>query len=150
MKQIVRILNVDLSGAKPVYDAIRHVKGISYSFSNAVCVALNLDKFKKVGELTPEDLQKIEDVIKNPTKYKIPSFLFNRRKDFDTGKDKHIVTSDLELTKEFDLKRLKRIKSYKGIRHAMGLPVRGQRTKGHFRHGKAMGVSKKSKAGKKG
>ena len=48
-------------------------------------------------------------------------------------------------TKEFDIKRMKKMRSYKGIRHASGLPVRGQRTKSHFRKkgkNKAVGVSK--------
>jgi len=42
-----------------------------------------------------------------------------------------------------DVKDLREIQSYRGIRHALGLPVRGQRTKAHFRHGKSVGVIKK-------
>jgi len=69
--------------------------------------------------------------------------LFNRRRDFDTGEDLHLIASDLKLRKEFDIKNLKEIKSYRGMRHAFGLPVRGQRTKGHFRKGAAVGVRRK-------
>ena len=49
--------------------------------------------------------------------------------------------------KSFDIKRLKKIKSYRGIRHAANLPVRGQRTKSHFRSNrrKGTGIKKKSK-----
>ncbi|MDP2973690.1 MAG: 30S ribosomal protein S13, partial [Candidatus Diapherotrites archaeon] len=43
----------------------------------------------------------------------------------------------------------KKIKCYKGIRHAAGLPVRGQNTKAHFRHGKSVGVKKKARVSKK-
>lgn len=143
MKQIVRIINADILGNKQIYHALRQVKGISYSFSNAVCSIMNFDKTKKVGELTDEEIKKIQDIIKNPQKYKIPEFLYNRKKDPETGQDRHIITSDLKLQTEMDIKKLKRIKSYRGIRHAIGLPVRGQRTKGHFRKGKAIGVSKK-------
>ena len=57
----------------------------------------------------------------------------NRRLDIETGKTSHLYGADLEITKEFDIKRLKKIKSYKGIRHSFRLPVRGQRTKSHFR-----------------
>ena len=64
---------------------------------------------------------------------KVPSFLKNRQNDFDGGKDKHLVGADLKLRKEFDIKRLRKIRSYRGIRHAVGLPVRGQRTKSNFR-----------------
>src|SRR3989344_2028209 len=76
-----------------------------------------------------------------------PSYLKNRQKDFDDGKDKHILGSDLKLREEFDIKRLKKIKSYKGARHSAGLPVRGQRTKSHFRKNRkksgAVGVKTK-------
>ena len=54
----------------------------------------------------------------------------------------------LELQKEFDIKRLKKIKSYRGIRHTLGLPSRGQRTKGNFRPHKMKGVGIKKKKNK--
>ena len=100
-----------------------------------------MDKKKKIGALTEEEIRKISEFIKNPN---IPIFLFNRRKDFDTGEDKHLVTNDLDLKKEFDIKRLKKIKSYRGIRHAAKQPLRGQRTRSHFRtnKGKAAGGKK--------
>lgn len=143
IKQIIRIINADIIGTRPLYPALRQIKGVSYTFSNAVCNLAGLDKEKKVGSLTPEEVKKIEDIITNPSKYNVPVWLFNRRKDYDTGEDKHIITSELKFKQEFDVKRMKKIKSYKGMRHAFGLPVRGQRTKAHFRHGKAVGVKKK-------
>ncbi len=143
MKQIVRIINADIMGEVGIYSALKRVSGLSYSFANAVCSVLNYEKSKKVGSLSDEEVAKIEDVIKNPLKYKIPGFILNRRGDYDTGEDKHLVSSDLKLITGFDVKRLKKIKSYRGMRHAVGLPVRGQKTKGHFRHGKTVGVRKK-------
>ena len=72
----------------------------------------------------------------------------NRRKDEETGESKHLLTTDLEMARDFDIRKMKKIKSYKGWRHAMGQPVRGQRTKSHFRKGTAMGVIKaKAKPG---
>jgi small subunit ribosomal protein S13 len=73
----------------------------------------------------------------------IPSFLKNRQKDFTTGKDEHLFGPDLTLKGEFDIKRLRKIKSYKGIRHTNKLPVRGQRTKSHFRKNKKKAGGKK-------
>jgi len=143
IKYLVRLVNTDLNGNKPLYHTLNKIKGISYSFANAVCNVIDIDKTKKVGALTKEELTKIEDVIRNPSKYSIPAWLLNRRKDFDTGKDMHLLTSDLKLRTEFDIKNLKKIKSYRGIRHAMGLPTRGQRTRAHFRKGTALGVQKK-------
>jgi ribosomal protein S13 len=60
------------------------------------------------------------------------------------GTNKHIYGADLNLQVDFDIKRLKKIKAYKGVRHAAGQPVRGQRTKSHFRaNKKKSGMSSK-------
>src|SRR3989344_107293 len=67
------------------------------------------------------------------------------QKDIETGKSEHLVGSNLELRKEFDIKRLKKIKSYKGYRHSAGLPVRGQRTRAHFRKNRSRGAGIKKK-----
>ena len=143
LRQIVRIINADILGANPLRQGLMAISGVGPSFSIAVCNALPLNIDQKIGSLSIEDIKKIEDVIKNPGKYGIPNFLYNRKKDPETGLDKHIITSELKLTNEFDVKKLKKIKSYRGIRHALGLPVRGQKTRSNFRKGKSVGVSKK-------
>jgi small subunit ribosomal protein S13 len=151
IKQLVRVLNVDIEGSKRVYYGLRKIKGVSFSASNSVCTVLNIDKDRKIGSLNEEELKKIGDVIKDPKKYNIPEWILNRRKDYDTGEDLHLNGPTLNLRKEFDIKRLNRIKSYRGLRHQAGLPVRGQRTRSHFRKGKTVGVSKKkAKQGKTG
>lgn len=148
VKQIVRIINKDIFGKLQIYTALTKIYGVNYSFSNAICTVLDIDKRTKLGSLSPEQVKKIEDAINNPEKYNIPTYLFNRRKDFNTGEDKHLNTSELKLTKDFDIKRIRKLKTYKGMRHSFKLPVRGQKTKAHFRKGKSLGVSKK-KTGKK-
>lgn len=148
-KHIVRIRATDIEGSKSTINALMKIRGVSHSMSNAICLSLNLDKNKKIGNLSDEEIKKIEEAIKDPKKVNIPSFLFNRQKDIETNEDHHISGTDLKLRKEFDIKRIRKIKSYKGMRHALGLPVRGQRTKGHFRKGKSIGVAKKKKIGKK-
>lgn len=145
--KIIRIMQTDIDGEKQLYVGLTNIKGVSWSFSNALCNKLGLDKERRVDSLNSEEIKKIEEFIKNPI---LPRFLLNRRKDLDTGKDLHLIGSDLELRRDFDIKRLKKIKSYKGLRHALGQPVRGQRTRSHFRQkGKAVGVLKKAKVGKK-
>lgn len=147
-KELIRIANTDIPGKKHLYDALRNIKGVSFMFANAICNVTKIDKFKQVGMLTNEEVKKIEDVIEHPKE--IPNWMLNRRKDYETGENKQLINTDLKLSKEFDIKRLKNIKSYKGLRHAWGLPVRGQRTKAHFRTtGVAIGVQK-GKKGKKG
>ncbi len=145
VKQIVRIANTDLNGDINIFFALSRIHGVSYSFANAICNQLNLEKIKPIGSYSDEEIKKIEDAIKNPLKYNFPLFMLNRRKDVETGKDEHLLGSDLKLRKEFDVKRMKNIKSYKGIRHGLGLPVRGQSTRSHFHKGKAMGVKKPNK-----
>ena len=127
-----------------IYPGLAKIKGVSWGLSNAVCKAIKMDKNRKIGSLTQKEIEKISEFIKNP---KLPGYLLNRRRDFSTGEDKHLVGSDLELQTEFDIKRLKKIRSYKGIRHSVGLPVRGQRTRGNFRKNKrkGAGIRKKSK-----
>lgn len=149
IKQIVRLISVDVEGSTKTFLALSRIHGISYNFSNAICNYLNLDKFKEIGTLTEDQLKKVEEVIKNPLQHGFPTFMLNRRKDIETGEDRHLIASDLKLRKEFDIKRMKNIRSYKGVRHALGLPVRGQSTRSHFHKGKSLGV-KKPKKSKKG
>ncbi|MFZ1970822.1 MAG: 30S ribosomal protein S13 [Candidatus Nanoarchaeia archaeon] len=141
-ERIVRILSKDIEGNMTLYSGLATIKGISWAFSNAICHSLKLDRTKKIGDLSEEEIKVISDFVKKPT---LPSYIVNRRKDRETGEDRHVIGVDLELSKEFDIKRLKQIKSYKGIRHTLGLPLRGQRTKGNFRRNRSRGVGIKKK-----
>ncbi len=154
LKHIVRIVSTDLEGSKPVKQTFLKIKGVSHAMINAICSVTSLDKDKKTGSLTDEEVKKIEDVITNPTKHEIPVWMVNRQCDRDTGDDLHLTASDLRLRKEFDLKRLMKIKSRRGLRTSVGLPARGQKTKSNFRKkkgrgGRTLGVKTKKK-GKKG
>lgn len=150
-KYIVRIANADLKGEKAVGHALKGVRGLGFIFANVVCSVSGVDKNIKIGDLDEEQIKKLNDVIKDPLKYNIPRWMLNRRKDYESGEDVHIVTSDINFIQDNDIKRLKKIKCYKGMRHAFGLPVRGQRTRSNFRKnkGKVMGVKRSKKAGKK-
>jgi len=141
-EMLIRIFDYDIPGSKKMYVGLTYIKGISWAISNAICIKLNLSKEKKVGELTKPEIQKIEEFIE---KMDVPEFMKNRRKDSETGESKHYLSSDLEVKKEFDIKRLKEIKSYRGIRHAAKLPVRGQRTRSHFRTKSAASTMKAKK-----
>ena len=145
--RVVRIMSKDMEGKTKVYSGLAKIKGISWSMSNAICNSLKIDKNRKIGSLTEEEMKKISDFVKNP---KVPSFLLNRRKDFETGENKHLQGSDLELKQEFDIKRLKKIKSYRGLRHMSNLPSRGQRTRSNFRKNRRRGSGIKKKVKKEG
>ncbi len=139
LSSLIRIMSTDIPGNKKVMYGLTRIKGVSYSFASAVCNYLKISPDKIVSTLSEDEIKRITGFIKSPN---LPTFMLNRRRDYETGQDKHLTLTNLELQKEFDIKRLRKIRSYKGWRHAIGLPVRGQRTKSHFRHGKSVGVQK--------
>lgn len=151
-KHIVRIANTDVDGNKPILYAIQKIKGVGYSFANIVCNVAKISKTKKAGDISEIEEKKLNEIINDPKKFKFPTWTLNRRKDMETGEDTHVITGDLQFSKENDLKRLKKIKCYRGIRHMFRLTVRGQRTKSNFRKNKNKGkggVGVKKKAGRK-
>jgi small subunit ribosomal protein S13 len=149
---LVRIMQTDIPGNKKLLAGLTYVKGVSWTVSSAMCYLLKLNPDKKVSDLTKEEIEKISKFLTEPEKY-LPKFLINRRNDFESGEDHHFIGTQLDMKKEFDIRRLKKIRSYRGLRHATGQPTRGQRTKSHFRaHGKkkAVGVQKKKPEPSKG
>lgn len=150
-RHLVRIANADIDGKRSVLMGLTKVKGISIMYANAACHAAGISKRRRIGELSEAEVKALEEVLLNPQSFHLPCWILNRRKDPETGEDKHILMSDLIFQQDMDVKIMKKIKSYKGMRHQWGLPVRGQRTKSNFRKnkGKGLGVKKKSKAGKK-
>ena len=143
-RYLVRIANVDLKGDRPIAYGLQRIKGINSTLASAICNHLGIELHKKAGDMPEEETKKIEETILNAEKV-FPEYLLNRRKDFDSGEDKHLNGPKLKLQNEFDKKRLQKVKSYKGLRLQAGLPVRGQRTRGNFRKGKALGVQRKKK-----
>ena len=140
--RLIRILQTDIPGNKNIYAGLTRIKGVSWGISNATCILMGYDKSIKIQDLSKEDIAKIEAFLK---KGDFPQFLLNRKNDFATGEDGHLIGADLDLAKEFDIKRLKKIKAYKGVRHSAGLPVRGQKTRSNFRKNRKRGVGVKKK-----
>jgi small subunit ribosomal protein S13 len=143
-RYIVRILGSDSPGTLKTSYALKQIKGVNMSLSNAVLKKAGVNPDLRVGFITDSDIAKIEDIIQDPAKHGIPSWLFNRRKDSETGKDFHVLTSDLIFKTKTDIDQAKEIRSWRGYRHAYSLKVRGQRTKTTGRAGKALGVKKKT------
>ncbi len=141
IQEIIRLVETNLDGGKKVRVAIRDIKGISFMLSNAIAKKIDFAE-KRLGELSEMEMKKLEEIIFNPDKFGIPAWLYNRRKDPATGEDKHIGVSKLDLTKKMDIDAMKKMNSYKGVRHIYKLPVRGQRTRSGS-GGKTVGVSKK-------
>ena len=141
-KYIIRIANSDVSGEERIGNALTSIRGVGPRISNAIIQKLGLDPSKMAGKLDDKNIADIENMIINLNEH-IPDWLLNRQKDYDTGEDIHSVSVELKMTNDEDLNRMKKVKSYKGIRHASGHKVRGQRTYSNGRKGLALGVSRK-------
>ncbi|MBI4451157.1 30S ribosomal protein S13, partial [Candidatus Woesearchaeota archaeon] len=125
------------------------IRGVGVMFAHAACKILGIDGAQRLGAIPEADIRKLDDVIVNPAKYPLPAWMLNRRFDPETGIDKHLVAGDLQFAQENDIKFMKRIKSYKGIRHMQGAPVRGQRTRSNFRKNKGQVLGVKVRPGAK-
>ncbi|MBM3230071.1 30S ribosomal protein S13 [Candidatus Pacearchaeota archaeon] len=140
---LVRIMGYDIAGSRPLYVGLTRIKGISWAVTNVICLKLKLNRMKKIQELTKDEIKKIEEYIPH---MELPSFMRNRPTDPETGESGHFLGTDLEMKRDFDIKRLKEMKAYRGARHAAKQPVRGQRTRSHFRK-KSMAAGMKKKKG---
>ena len=141
-RHILRVAGTDLDGSKQVPFGLTGISGISVNFARAAVKAAGLSETALLGSLSDSELQRLEDAIRNPGRYKIPPWLMNRRKDRTTGDNLHLIGPDLALRKKEDIVFMQNIRSWKGIRHSLGLKVRGQRTKTTGRTGRSIGVRK--------
>jgi small subunit ribosomal protein S13 len=144
-RHIVRIVGKDIPGAKKLSVGLAQIKGIGHNFANALIGALNLNPNSNIGFLTDSQVEIIEKALKEPTSVNFPAWIFNRRKDVETGKSFHLITSDVAFTVRNDIEREKQANSWRGFRHTYGLKVRGQRTRTTGRKGASVGVRKGGK-----
>jgi len=144
LRHIVRIYGTDLDGSMKLNYALTKIQGVDINIANAIMKVTKLDPDTRIGAISDEDVQKINEALKNPTEHGIPYWLLNYRGDLETGENFHIISSDLSLRMKSDIDFMKKIKSRRGIRHSLGLKVRGQRTKTTGRTGRVVGVKKKT------
>jgi small subunit ribosomal protein S13 len=130
---MVRIAGVDLNPEKRLAFALPKIYGVGLSLAKKICQETKIDPLKKVKELLPQEINKIEKYIENNLK----------------------VEGELRREIQANLKRLIDIGCYRGIRHQKKLPVRGQRTRTNARTRKgprktvATGARRKAGGGKR-
>lgn len=107
---MARISGVDLPREKRVEIGLTYIYGIGRSRSNEILSNANVDPNTRVKDLTEEELSRIREEITH-----------------------YDVEGDLRRDVDMDIRRLKDINCYRGIRHKRGLPVRGQNTKNNAR-----------------
>jgi len=145
-RHIVRIAGTDLDGSKELGIGLMEIRGVGLNLAKAVAQAVGLGFDARIGELNDDQIRRLESALEDLGSQRIPNWMLNRQKDLETGRDLHLIGSDLLLTVKSDVDRMKRIRSWKGVRHSLGLKVRGQRTKTTGRTGKSIGVRKKRQA----
>lgn len=123
---MARIAGVDIPENKRGVIALTYILGIGKSNANAILTDNGIDVNKKVKDWTDEDLSKIRNTIN----------------------DDYEVEGKLRSETNMNIKRLKDIGCYRGIRHRIGLPLRGQKTKNNARtrRGKKKTIANKKKA----
>lgn len=119
-----RVIGVDIPGNKRLVIALTYIYGIGSKLAGDLCKQLNLSEDLRASELTPEDIARLNATL---------------QQDF-------VVEGDLRRQVQSNIKRLISIHCYRGMRHRVGLPVRGQRTSTNARTRKGR---KKTVAGKK-
>jgi len=142
-RHIVRIMGTDIEGSVKIPFGIAKIKGVGVSLGNAVTRAAGIDPDKRVGFLSDQEVQRLEAVIRDPRGAGVPGWMVNRQRDPGTGKDLNLTGSDLALAMKQDVEEQIRLRSWRGVRHGLGLKVRGQRTRTTARKLAAVGVSKK-------
>ncbi|MFQ6059992.1 MAG: 30S ribosomal protein S13 [Thermoplasmata archaeon] len=142
-RYIVRIANTDLDGNKSVVIALTRIKGVGTRLAEVIADNVRVPRWEKIGKLSESQTDAIEGLIEELS-VSVPSWLLNRKKDFETGDDLHITGPELEMVRRNDINRMRMIRCYRGIRHERGQKVRGQRTRSNARKGLTVGVRRKA------
>ncbi len=144
---IVRIAGKDIDGDFDIPSALMQIKGIGYNMANAISLGLrdiyNIPRETTIGSLDEAGIEKIEELLKDPKKAKMPLYLLNRQRDRETGENLHVVGTDLIVKTRQDIENDIKIQTYRGFRHRYGQKVRGQKTRSTGRTGATVGVTKK-------
>ena len=117
---MARIAGVTIPAEKQVWIALTYIYGIGETTSRTILAAAKIEPTTRVKDLTEAEEQKLRDIIDND----------------------YVTEGDLQRLVTNNIKRLKDINAYRGLRHKAGLPTRGQRTRtnARTRKGKAIAV----------
>lgn len=144
---IVRIAGRDINGSYRLANALLRIKGINHNLAKAIeTIAekrFGIASSTAIGSLGDEKLAEVEEIIKDPAKFGVPVYMLNRRKDPNTGRNMHVVGTDLIVQTKQDIDEMVKRQTWTGFRHQYGQKVRGQRTRSTGRTGATVGVTKK-------
>ncbi len=139
---MLRMADTDIDGLKPLGTALTAVRGIGDRTASMICGITGFDPGMKAGHLDVTQQETLRQAIGDYSQ-NVEVWMLNRQHDLESGDELHLVGQDLKLTNEDDISRLRSIKCYRGIRHAGGHKVRGQRGRSNGRFGLTLGVQRK-------
>ena len=116
---MARIAGVTIPNEKEVWIALTYVFGIGRTTSKAILAAAKIEPTTRVKDLTEAEEQKLRDIIDS----------------------EYTVEGDLQRLVTNNIKRLKDVNAYRGLRHKAGLPTRGQRTRTNARTRKGRAIA---------
>ncbi len=143
IQHIIRLYNTNIDGTKKAAFALSKIKGIGRRFAGIIITRAGINPNKRAGELSPEEIEKIQQVIADPKAFGIPAYLLNHQKDLVDGTDSQLVGIKVDGDLRMRIERGKKIKEIRALRLDAGLKVRGQMTKSNGRKGKGKCVRKK-------
>lgn len=141
-KYIVRIVNTDIDGEKQAITALSSIKGVGNRIAEIAIKDIGYPPNKQIGHITDEEQAKLVTILEELSDT-LPEWMLNRQKDWESGDDLHLLSTELDMTQMDDINRMRMIRCYRGIRHENGHKVRGQRTRSNGRSGLTLGVSKR-------
>ena len=141
-RHLVRIAGKDLEGSKKLVVALSDLRGVGFNFASGVVKKLGLDQRVRLGTLSEAQIREIEKALHDSAALELPNYYYNRRRDPETGETSQLLGSDLDFALKTDIDNERNVQSWKGIRHSLGLKVRGQRTRTTGRKGRTVGVRK--------
>lgn len=109
--KMARVAGVNIPDNKQIEFSLPYIKGVGLPLAQKILKQANVKPRTKTADLTPQELERIREVISKNYK----------------------VEGDLRMETQSNIKRLREIGSFRGLRHARNLPVRGQRTKTNAR-----------------
>ena len=139
---ILRMADTDMDGLKPLATALTSVKGVGARTAIQICKNTGFDPYNLAGFLTAEQQEELRLAIESYAE-NVPEWMLNRQRDLESGFDVHITGQQVRFSLQDDINRLRTMKCYRGIRHASGNKVRGQRGRSNGRGGLTLGVSRK-------
>jgi len=141
-RYLFRIAATDIDGQRAIRQGLTAIRGIGQRVAQTICTIAEVDGAKVGGHLTDDEIHRLTQSLETFPET-APEWLLNRQRDPESGDEVHLYGQDLNIIRAEDIAEERSLKSYRGIRHATGQKVRGQRTRSNGRRGDTLGVSRK-------